>query len=73
MLQQLLEWPPNPNTPNDNTPAPTNRDGIEGVALDRPGGGRLPRAARHVQFEDFSDEDSDMDFTDFGGACRKPS
>ncbi|KAI9176920.1 hypothetical protein LWI28_008715 [Acer negundo] len=61
MLQQLLEWPPNPNTPNENAPAPINRDGVERVALDRHGGGRLPRAARHVQFEDFNDENSDMD------------
>ncbi|KAI9182653.1 hypothetical protein LWI28_027532 [Acer negundo] len=67
MLQQFLERPPNPNTPNDNAPAPTNRDGVEGVVIDRPGGGRLPRAARHVQFEDFSDEDSDVDFAGYQG------
>ncbi|KAK4838824.1 hypothetical protein QYF36_016706 [Acer negundo] len=40
MLQQLLERPPNPNTPNENTSAFTNRDGVEGVALERPGGNR---------------------------------
>ncbi|KAI9184752.1 hypothetical protein LWI28_000770 [Acer negundo] len=70
MLQQLLERQPNPNTPNDNVPAPTNRDGVEGVAIGRPGGGRLPRAVRHVQFEDFSDEDSDEDFA---GYQRNPA
>ncbi|KAI9161462.1 hypothetical protein LWI28_017691 [Acer negundo] len=67
MLQQLLERPPNPNTSNDNVHAPNNRDGVEGVALDRPGGGRLPRVARHLQFEDFSDEDSDVDLAGYQG------
>ena len=69
MLQQQMRWQPNPNTPTSNTNAhaPANRDGVKGVALGRPGGGRPPRAARHVQFEDFSDEDSDKDFTRYQG------
>ncbi|KAI9180776.1 hypothetical protein LWI28_008057 [Acer negundo] len=43
MLQQLLEWQPNPNAPT-----PANRDGVEGVAFGHPGGGRPPRAARRA-------------------------
>ncbi|KAK0596157.1 hypothetical protein LWI29_013294 [Acer saccharum] len=40
---------------------------VEGLALDRPEGRRLPRAARHVQHQDFSDEDSEEDFVGYQG------
>ncbi|KAI9187067.1 hypothetical protein LWI28_024012 [Acer negundo] len=60
----MMEQLPNLNTPvgDANAPAPASRDGVKGVALGRPGGRRPPRAARHVQFEDFSDGDSNEDF-----------
>ncbi|KAK0579038.1 hypothetical protein LWI29_020033 [Acer saccharum] len=43
------------------------RDGVEGLTLGRPEGRRLPRVARHVQHEDFSDEDSEEDFVGYQG------
>ncbi|KAK2641245.1 hypothetical protein Ddye_023008 [Dipteronia dyeriana] len=67
MFQQLLEQRPNLNTPTANAPAPANRDGVEGITLGRPRGGRSPRAARHEQFEDLNAEDSNEDFTGFQG------
>ena len=71
MVRQLMERLPTPNTPMDQAPAPVpapaNRVRVEGLALDRPEGRRLPRAARHVQHQDFSDEDSEEDFVGYQG------
>ncbi|KAK0582232.1 hypothetical protein LWI29_023177 [Acer saccharum] len=71
MVRQLMERLPTPNTPTDQAPAPVpapaNRDRVEGLALDRPEGRRLPKAARHVQHQDFSDEDSEEDFVGYQG------
>ncbi|KAI9169627.1 hypothetical protein LWI28_015218 [Acer negundo] len=71
MLQQLLERQPNPNTLTGNAPTHASRDRVEGVAFGCPGGGRPPRATRHMQFEDFSDEDSDEDFASYQGIFNK--
>ena len=71
MVRQLMERLPTPNTPMGQVPAPVpapaNRDGVEGLALDRPEGRRPPRAARHAHHEDFSDEDSEEDFVGYQG------
>ena len=66
-----MERLPTPNTPTvlalAPVPVPANRDGVEGFALGRPEGRRLPRVVRHVQHEDFSDEDSEEDFVGYQG------
>ncbi|KAI9164963.1 hypothetical protein LWI28_005186 [Acer negundo] len=67
MLQQLLERPPNPNTPNDNNaPAPTNRDGVEGVALDRPRANSTSTSKNNVAVS-FDSGSKRPPFEKFGG------
>ena len=71
MFQQLMEQRlPNPNAPTGGVAAPANREGAEGVALGRPGGGRPRREGRNVQFENYSDEDSEEDYVDYQGNCH---
>ncbi|KAI9195116.1 hypothetical protein LWI28_011854 [Acer negundo] len=69
MFQQMIERLPYPNTLVGNinapAPAPANRDEVKGFALGRPEGRRPLRAMRHVQFEDFSDGDSNEDFAGY--------
>ncbi|KAK3205520.1 hypothetical protein Dsin_019566 [Dipteronia sinensis] len=64
MMQQLMVQQPNPNA---HAPAPTsaNIERVVGVAIGRPGGRQPPRAARHEQFEEWNDDDSEEDFVGY--------
>ncbi|KAI9166254.1 hypothetical protein LWI28_028872 [Acer negundo] len=52
-------------------PAPTNRDGVKGFTFGHPKGRRPPRAARHVPYDDFSDENSKENFVGYQGDRKK--